>query len=160
MKGYFKNPKATDETMWDGWLYTGDNAYYDEQGYFYFVDRGKDIIKRGGENVAPSEIEAAIKQVDGVADVAVVGMPDAMFDEVPQAFVIPQPGCDIDRRGDYRGVSSVTHAVQSSCGSHVLRRISQNLCREDPETSAAGSDVGFRRVRALVRDKKLRYSLR
>ena len=51
--------------MRDGWLYTGDNAYYDEQGYFYFIDRGKDIIKRGGENVAPSEIESVIKGVRG-----------------------------------------------------------------------------------------------
>ena len=136
--------------MRDGWLYTGDNAYYDEQGYFYFVDRGKDIIKRGGENVAPSEIEAAIKQINGVSDVAVVGMPDAMFDEVPQAFVIPQSGCNADRRADYRGVSSVTHAVQSACGSHVLRRISQNLCGEDPETSVAGSGVGVSRLTFLM----------
>jgi crotonobetaine/carnitine-CoA ligase len=90
MKGYFKNPRATDETLRDGWLYTGDNVFYDEQGFYYFVDRGKDIIKRGGENIAPSEVEAVIKQLDGVADVAVVGAPDPVYDEVPQAFVIPK----------------------------------------------------------------------
>jgi crotonobetaine/carnitine-CoA ligase len=89
MKGYFKNAEATNEAIRNGWLFSGDNAYVDERGYFYFVDRGKDIIKRGGENLAPSEVEAAIKQIDGVADAAVVGVPDDTYDEVPWAFVIP-----------------------------------------------------------------------
>jgi carnitine-CoA ligase len=96
MKGYFKNEKATAETLRDGWLYTGDNAYYDEEGFFYFVDRGKDIIKRGGENVAPSEIEAVIKQLNGIDDVAVVGIPDPLYDEVPKAFVILKSGVTLN----------------------------------------------------------------
>ncbi|MBI4532063.1 MAG: AMP-binding protein [Candidatus Latescibacteria bacterium] len=92
MKGYFKNPRATEETIHDGWLYTGDNAFYDEEGFYYFVDRRKDMIKRGGENIAPSEVEAMIKELNGVADVAVIGVPDPVYDEVPKAFVILQPG--------------------------------------------------------------------
>ena len=60
MKGYFKNPDATRETIRDGWLWSGDNARLDENGYFHFVDRAKDMIKRSGENVAASEVEAVI----------------------------------------------------------------------------------------------------
>jgi crotonobetaine/carnitine-CoA ligase len=96
MKGYFKNEKATHETIRDGWLYTGDNAYYDEHGFYYFVDRGKDMIKRGGENIAPSEVEGVSKLLEGVADVAVVGTPDPLYDEVPKAFVILPPGATLN----------------------------------------------------------------
>ncbi len=96
MKGYFKNEKATHETIRDGWLYTGDNAYYDEHGFHYFVDRGKEMIKRGGENIAPSEVEEVIKLLEGVADVAVVGVPDPLYDEVPKAFVILHPGATLN----------------------------------------------------------------
>ena len=88
MKGYFRNPQATAETIRDGWLYTGDNAYYDEHGFFYFVDRSKDVIKRGGENIAPSEIESVIKEVEGVREAAVIGVSDDTYDEVPAAYVV------------------------------------------------------------------------
>ena len=141
MKGYFKNPKATDETLRDGWLYTGDNAYYDEQGYFYFVDRGKDIIKRGGENVAPSEIEAAIKQVGGVSDVAVVGMPDPMFDEVPHAFVIPQPGATLTEEQIIEGCS------QSLTRFKVP--VAVTFCDEFPRTSVGKIQKHLLRNQAL-----------
>ncbi len=127
MKGYFKNLKATDETLRDGWLYTGDNAYYDERGYFYFVDRGKDIIKRGGENVAPSEIEVAIKQVNGVSDVAVVGMPDPMYDEVPKAFVILRPESTLN-----------DEQILEHCRRLLTRfkvPVSVTFCEEFPRTS-------------------------
>ena len=63
MIGYFKNRDATNETIRDGWLYTGDQMQYDGRGFYYFVDRDKDIIKRGGENIAPSEVELVIKQI-------------------------------------------------------------------------------------------------
>ena len=60
MKGYFKNPTATEETLRDGWLYTGDNARVSDEGYFYFVDRIKDMIKRAGENIAANEVESVL----------------------------------------------------------------------------------------------------
>ena len=141
MKGYFKNPQATNETIQDGWLYTGDNAYYDEQGYFYFVDRGKDIIKRGGENVAPSEIEAAIKQINGVADVAVVGMPDEMFDEVPQAFVILSPGATLTEEQIIEG-----------CRQSLTRfkvPVAVTFCDEFPRTSVGKIQKHLLRDQAL-----------
>ena len=81
MKGYYKNPEATAETLRDGWLWSGDNARQDEDGYFHFVDRAKDMIKRAGENVAASEVEAVIREHPAVFDCAVIGVPDEMRDE-------------------------------------------------------------------------------
>jgi crotonobetaine/carnitine-CoA ligase len=89
MKGYFKNSQATAETIHDGWLWTGDNARQDEGGYFFFVDRAKDMIKRAGENVAASEVEAVILDHPKVFDCAVIGVPDAMRDEAIVAIVVP-----------------------------------------------------------------------
>lgn len=92
MKGYYNDPSATEATIRNGWLYTGDNAYMDAQGYFYFVDRKKDMIKRAGENVAACEVEYVISLHPAVQEVAVVGVPDAVREEAVLAFVIAQPG--------------------------------------------------------------------
>jgi len=92
MKGYYKNPEATAQTIQDGWLYTGDNAYMDEDGYFHFVDRKKDMIKRGGENVAAVEVEYVISLHPKVQEVAVVGVPDAIRDEAIMALVVLKEG--------------------------------------------------------------------
>lgn len=92
MKGYFKNPEATAETIRGEWLYTGDLAWMDEEGYFYFVDRKKDIIKRAGENVSAGEVEAVLKQHPAVLDAAVIGVPDPVRDEAIQALVILREG--------------------------------------------------------------------
>src|SRR5437879_8867023 len=62
MQGYFKNPEATAAALRDGWLYTGDNAWMDADGYFFFVDRKKDMIKRAGENVSAAEVEETLKK--------------------------------------------------------------------------------------------------
>jgi crotonobetaine/carnitine-CoA ligase len=88
MKGYFKNPRATLETLKDGWLYTGDNAKVESDGYFYFVDRIKDMIKRAGENVAANEVESVLSEHPGVYEAAVIGIPDEMRDEAIKAYVI------------------------------------------------------------------------
>ncbi len=88
MKGYFKNPKATAETMRDGWLHSGDQAWMDEEGWFFFVDRKKDMIKRAGMNVSASEVEEALKQHPAVFDAAVVGVPDPVRDQAIKAYVI------------------------------------------------------------------------
>jgi len=92
MKGYFKNPDATNDTIRDGWLYTGDNAYMDEEGYFHFVDRKKDMIKRAGENVAAIEVEFVIGMHPMVKEVSVIGVPDPVRDEAIMALVILQEG--------------------------------------------------------------------
>jgi len=92
MKGYYKNPEATAETIRDGWLRSGDNARQDEDGYYHFVDRAKDMIKRSGENVAASEVEAVIREHPAVFDCAVIGVPDEMRDEAILAVVVPRDG--------------------------------------------------------------------
>ena len=88
MKGYFKNTEATAQAIREGWLWTGDNAYQDNAGYFHFVDRAKDMIKRAGENVAASEVEAVILQHPKVFDCTVIGVPDSLRDEAIKAFVV------------------------------------------------------------------------
>ncbi len=93
MLEYFNNPEATKETLIDGWLHTGDIAYRDEEGFFYIVDRKKDMINRGGENIYPREIEIALEALPGVKDVAVIGIPDEALGERVKAFIIPsEPG--------------------------------------------------------------------
>lgn len=88
MKEYFKNPSATESTVVDGWLMTGDIAKYDETGQFTIVDRLKELIKVKGLQVAPSEIEDLIRRHSGVLDVAVVGVPDERAGELPRAYII------------------------------------------------------------------------
>ncbi|MEE9560266.1 MAG: AMP-binding protein [Acidiferrobacterales bacterium] len=92
MKGYFKNPEATAQTIRQGWLWSGDNARQDADGYFHFVDRAKDMIKRAGENVAATEVETVILQHPKVFDCAVIGIPDEIRDEKIMAVVVAREG--------------------------------------------------------------------
>jgi carnitine-CoA ligase len=93
MKGYFNNEEATNSTIKDGWLHTGDIARKNhDDGYFYFVDRKKDMIKRSGENVAASEVEDIINEHEAVFESAIVGVPDEIKDESIHAFVILKDG--------------------------------------------------------------------
>ncbi|WP_298446559.1 AMP-binding protein [Gordonia sp. (in: high G+C Gram-positive bacteria)] len=91
MRGYLNRPEATAETIVDGWLHTGDIGVFDEDGYLRIVDRIKDMIIRGGENIYPKEIEVALAGHEAVLECAVVGAPDPMFGEVPVAYVVTYP---------------------------------------------------------------------
>lgn len=88
MKGYYKMPEETAATIRDGWLYTGDMASMDEEGYFYIVDRKKDLIIVGGYNVYPREVEEVIYNHNDVVEVAVIGVPDPNRGETVKAFVV------------------------------------------------------------------------
>ncbi|MDM5153770.1 fatty acid--CoA ligase family protein [Bacillus sp. DX1.1] len=88
MKGYYKAPEDTAATLRDGWLYTGDLARADEEGYFYIVDRKKDIVLVGGYNVYPREVEEVLYQHDAVAEVVVIGVPDERLGEAVRAYVV------------------------------------------------------------------------
>lgn len=89
MKGYLNNPEATAHTIdAEGWLHTGDIGYCDAAGYFYVVDRLKELIKYNGFQVAPAELEAVLLGHTAVADVCVIGKPDANAGELPKAFVV------------------------------------------------------------------------
>ena len=91
MQGYLGNPDETAKTIRDGWLHTGDVGFLDEDGYLTLVDRIKDMIIRGGENLYPKEIESILFEVDGVLEAAVVGKPDPILGEVPVAYVALYP---------------------------------------------------------------------
>jgi crotonobetaine/carnitine-CoA ligase len=91
MKGYFDDPAATAAALRQGWLWTGDTAWMDEDGYFFFVDRKKDMLKRAGENVSASEVEEALRRHPAVFDAAVVGVPDPVRDQAIKAYVILKP---------------------------------------------------------------------
>ncbi len=92
MKGYYKNPEATAEAMRGGWFHTGDLAYADEDGYLFVVDRLKDLVIRGGYNVYPREVEEVLYEHPAVAEVAVVGKPDATLGEEVVAVVSLKAG--------------------------------------------------------------------
>lgn len=95
MKGYHNDPEATARAIRDGWLWTGDNAYADEDGYFYWFDRRSDMIKRAGENISTVEVEFVISQHPDVAEVAVIGVPDPLRDEAVKAVVVPADGATV-----------------------------------------------------------------
>jgi long-chain acyl-CoA synthetase len=88
MKGYWNLPEDTALTIKDGWLYTGDIGYMDEDGYLFITDRKKDIIIRGGENVSPREIEEVLYRNNKVAEAGVIGVPDKVYGEEIKAFVV------------------------------------------------------------------------
>ncbi|MBW1768344.1 MAG: long-chain fatty acid--CoA ligase [Deltaproteobacteria bacterium] len=92
MKGYWHNPEATESTLRNGWLHTGDIGYMDEAGYLFIMDRSKDMIISGGENIYPREIEEAIIKHPSVREVAVVGVPDPKWGEAIKAVVVLVPG--------------------------------------------------------------------
>jgi long-chain acyl-CoA synthetase len=96
MKGYLNNPEATDAAFWNGtWLRSGDIGVIDPNGYVYIVDRLKDLIITGGENVYPREVEEALYTVPEVEECAVIGLPDREWGERVAAFIVPKAGQDV-----------------------------------------------------------------
>ncbi|WP_297156530.1 crotonobetaine/carnitine-CoA ligase [uncultured Ellagibacter sp.] len=97
MLGYVGNEKATAEALTsDGWLHMGDKGYYDEEGWFFFVDRKSNMIKRAGENISTTEIEEILTEHPAVKEAAVIGVPDDIRDEAVKAFILPEDGARID----------------------------------------------------------------
>ncbi|MBO0908334.1 acyl-CoA synthetase [Arthrobacter sunyaminii] len=99
---YWQRPDATAAAFTDGWFCTGDAAERDEEGYYWIRDRYKDMYVSGGENVYPAEVETALLNVPGVAEAAVVGVPDDQWGEVGKAFVVPDTGFEIRSGEDIR----------------------------------------------------------
>lgn len=136
MLGYLNNPAATAATMdADGWLRTGDIARIDEDGYLFIVDRLKELIKYKGFQVPPAELEALLQTHPSVADVAVVGQPDAEAGEVPVAFVVTKSGAVQDAAAlqsfvaghvaTYKQIRQVrfVEAIPKSASGKILRRV-------------------------------------
>ncbi|WP_375476388.1 AMP-binding protein [uncultured Jatrophihabitans sp.] len=95
MLRYWNKPEETAELMRDGWIHTGDGATWDEEGFFYIIDRIKSMIISGGENIFPSEIERCLADHTDIAEVVVVGVPDEQWGEVVKAVVVRKPGTDL-----------------------------------------------------------------
>jgi long-chain acyl-CoA synthetase len=95
VRGYWNKPEATAATFTAGWLHSGDIARIDEEGFIYIVDRAKDMVIRGGENVYSVEVEAALFEHPAVADAAVIGVPHAVLGEEVGAAIVLRPGSKV-----------------------------------------------------------------
>jgi acyl-CoA synthetase (AMP-forming)/AMP-acid ligase II len=133
MQGYLRNPRATESTLVDGWLRTGDIGTVDGEGWFTIVDRLKELIKFKGFQVAPAELEALLVSHPGIADAAVIGVPDEEAGEVPKAFVVPRGDLSADaveswvreRVSPHKRVRAVEmlDEIPKSASGKILRRI-------------------------------------
>ncbi len=92
MPGYHNKPEETRNALRDGWYHTGDLAKSDENGFLTITGRLKELIIRGGQNIAPAEIEEVVNTFEAVLDCAVVGVPHEHLGEVPALFIVPRPG--------------------------------------------------------------------
>ena len=108
MPGYWNNPEASADALRGGWLHTGDIGMFDDAGYLFLLDRAKDMIISGGNNVYPREVEEIIVQHPAVADVCVVGIPDPYWGEAVHAVIVAEPGSDVSAQ------EIITH-----CGRHL-----------------------------------------
>jgi long-chain acyl-CoA synthetase len=135
MKGYWKAPEETSRILRQGWLYTGDIAKMDAEGYVYIVDRKKDMIKYKGFSVAPAEVEAVLFTHPAVADCAVISKPDPEAGEIPKALVLLRPGEEVSadalmdfvgsRIASYKKVREVefVSTIPKTASGKVLRRV-------------------------------------
>jgi acyl-CoA synthetase (AMP-forming)/AMP-acid ligase II len=110
MKGYWKDPAATEEAFAGGWYHTGDLGRFDDEGYLHLLDRLKDLIISGGSNVYGREVEDVLLLHPEVADVAVIGLPDVKWVEVVTAVIVPKPGCQPN-----------VEELTALCGAHLAR---------------------------------------
>lgn len=146
MKGYLNRPDATAAMIdRDGWLHTGDVGYADDEGYFFVVDRVKELIKYKGLQVAPAELEAVLLSHPGVADAAVIGSPDEEAGEVPKAFVVLKAPVAVSDITDYVAQRVAPHkkirrmeiveAIPKSASGKILRRL---LVERERQQTQAG----------------------
>ena len=142
MKGYLRNPAATEEALRGGWFHTGDLAVWHPDGYIEIKDRSKDIIISGGENVSSLEVEEVLYRHPAVMEAAVVAKPDPEWGETPCAFVTLRPdGGARHGRGHHRVVPRAPRALQGAAGRRV-RAAPEDLDREDPEIRPARAGEG------------------
>ena len=132
MKGYWNRPDATAEAIRDGWFHTGDLATRDEDGFYFIVDRLKDMIIRNGFNVYPREVEEVLYRHPAVAEAAVFGVPDAAHGEEIAALITLKEGASATDAGDRRLRESRDRDVQVPAD-HPIRPDPQRPDREDPQ---------------------------
>jgi long-chain acyl-CoA synthetase len=143
MCGYLNRPEETAKTVVDGWLHTGDIGHLDEDGYLVLVDRAKDMIIRGGENIYPREIEVVVHQLPQIAEAAVVGRPDPTYGEVPVLYVSTHPGTTItadtirdhiaERLAKYKRPAEIT--ILDDLPKNAVGKIKKPDLRQQPANS-------------------------
>ncbi len=147
MDGYYKEPKATAAVMTDGWLHTGDMAVWDEENYIQIVDRKKDIIISGGENISSIEVERAIFAHPAVLECAVVSAPDPQWGEVPAAFVVLKPGQQLDESELCEFLQRAHRPVQNAARLPFHReRAAQDRHRQNRQARTARNVLGRQRT--------------
>ena len=139
MLGYLDDPAKTAEAFRGGWFHSGDLGYYDEHGLLHVVDRKKDMIKTGGENVASREVEEVLYRHDGVQEVAVFGVPHPVWVEAVVAAVVPRDGVDADRGRHRRPLPGTPGRVQNPQTGVLRRRAAEEPQRQAAQTHAAGT---------------------
>jgi fatty-acyl-CoA synthase len=127
MEGYYKEPDATQAVMTGPWLHTGDMAVWDEEGYIHIVDRKKEIIISGGENISSIEVEKAIFAHPAVFECAVVAAPSDRWGEVPAALVVLKPGASLTE-------DELLAFLQPQLGKFKLPRIVEFVTEQLPKT--------------------------
>jgi fatty-acyl-CoA synthase len=127
MKEYWQDPVRTEETIRNGMLYTGDLARTDEDGYYFLVDRARDMYITGGENVYSAEVERILREYPEIEDIAVVGVPDERWGEVGQAYVIPKKDSNFNTDGLMQYCKQ--RMANFKCPKQVI------LCEDFPRTS-------------------------
>ncbi len=120
MRGYHNRPEETEQIMRGGWLHTGDVGYLDDEGYLFVVDRKKDMIIRGGENIFPAELEAVMHEHPSVAEAAVVGVPDEVYGENVVAFVVVAQGAQLCESEVIEHVCRQVARFKAPCRVHFL----------------------------------------
>ena len=134
MRGYLNRPEETAKTVIDGWLHTGDIGRLDEDGYLVLVDRAKDMIIRGGENIYPKEIETVVYRLPEIAEAAVVGRAHPLYGEEPVLFVSLNSGATL--HGPHpRAHPGVAVEIQAPRRDHDSRGPPQEPGRQDRQTT-------------------------
>ncbi len=137
-KGYWRDEEATAAAFTGGWFHTGDIGVRDEDGYLFIVDRLKDMIVSGGENIASSEIERVLYEHDAVLEAAVVGRPDARWGEVPGGLRGPAPGGRRHAGRAHRALRGAAGAVQGPQRGHVRRGAAAEPVGQGPQSASCG----------------------
>lgn len=152
MMGYYKNPQATADAFYEGgWYKTGDMGQYDEDGYLYIVDRKKDMIISGGENIYCPEVESILSLHPNISAAAVIGYPDDLWGEVVRAIVVPEPNTGIteqgiidyckDRMAKFKVPKSVVFvdALPTNAAGKVLKTLLRELYGKPQQQNVSGS---------------------
>ena len=139
MKGYFEDDEATAEAFKGGWFHSGDLGVMQSDGYVRLMDRAKDVVVSGGENIATVEVEQALVSHAAVADAAVIGVPDEKWGERPKAFVVLVPGQHASRAGDHRPRAFEDCPLQGAGRGCLPGRVAEELGWQSPEVPTPGA---------------------